>query len=144
MCSCTYTTTHKEQLNEILNIVLLQLLVYRLLYFLLLLLFSISLLTPDKDYVSKALVFLIVLYVSSYRRVNFSRAVPRWHGRFCFLTLWYFSLFSLCARERKMWLMAITEYRIFIVYEYHKNLPYDCIKDTSKITHSIRHEQKYT
>ena len=77
MCSCTYTTTHKEQLNEILNIVLLQLLVYLLLYFLLLLLFSISLLTPDKDYVSKALVFLIVLYVSSYRRVNFSRAVPR-------------------------------------------------------------------
>ena len=46
------------------NIVLLQLLV---LYFLLLLLFSVSLLTPDEDYVSKTFVFLIVLYVSSYR-----------------------------------------------------------------------------
>ena len=49
----------------ILNIVLLQLLVYLLLYFLLLLLFSISIFTPDEDYVSKALVFLFVLYVSS-------------------------------------------------------------------------------
>ena len=29
---------------------------------------------PDEDYVSKALVFLIVLYVSSYRWVYFSRA----------------------------------------------------------------------
>ena len=44
----------------ILNIALLQLLVYLLLYFLLLLLFSISPLTPDEDYESKALVFLIV------------------------------------------------------------------------------------
>ena len=31
--------------------------------------------TPDEDHVSKALVFLIVLYVSSYRWVHFSRAV---------------------------------------------------------------------
>ena len=38
-------------------------------------LFSISLLTPDEDYVSKALVSLIVLYVSSYRWVHLSRAV---------------------------------------------------------------------
>ena len=36
----------------------------------------IPLYTPDKDYVSKALVFLIVLYVLSYRWVLFSRAVP--------------------------------------------------------------------
>ena len=48
-------------------IVLLQLLVYLLLSFLLLLSFYISLLTPDQDYVSKALVFLTVIYVSSYR-----------------------------------------------------------------------------
>ena len=34
-----------------------------------------SLLTPDEDCVSKALVFLIVLYVSWYRSVHFSRAV---------------------------------------------------------------------
>ena len=40
-----------------LNIVLLQPLVCLLLYFLLLLLFSISLLTPDEDSLSKALVF---------------------------------------------------------------------------------------
>ena len=33
------------------------------------------LLTADEDYVLKALVFLIVLYVSSCRRVHFSRAV---------------------------------------------------------------------
>ena len=26
----------------------------------------------------------------------------------------------------------------------HRNLPYDCIKDTSKITHSIIHKNKYT
>ena len=26
----------------------------------------------------------------------------------------------------------------------HRNLPYDCIKNTSKITHSITHEHKYT
>ena len=32
-------------------------------------------LTPDEDYASKALVFLIALYVSSYRWVHFSRAV---------------------------------------------------------------------
>ena len=44
--------------------VLLQLLVYLLLYFLLLLLISISLLTPDEDFVSKALVFLIVSCMS--------------------------------------------------------------------------------
>ena len=37
--------------------------------------FSICLLTPDEDCVWKALVFLIVLYVSSYRWVPFSRAV---------------------------------------------------------------------
>ena len=37
-----------------------------------------------------------------------------------------------------------TEYRTFIVYEQRRNLPYDCIKDTSKITHSIIHEHKYT
>ena len=49
--------------------------VYLLLYFLLLSLFSISLLTPNEDRVSKALVFLIVLYVSSYRRVRLPRAV---------------------------------------------------------------------
>ena len=49
--------------NFLFNIILLQILVYLLLYFLLLLLFSISLLTPDEDYVSKALVFLIVLCV---------------------------------------------------------------------------------
>ena len=36
----------------------------------------IPLYTSDEDYVSKALVFLIVLYVSSYRWVQFSRAVP--------------------------------------------------------------------
>ena len=41
--------------------------------------FFISLLTPDKDYVLKALVFLIVLYVLSYRRVHFSRAVLSSH-----------------------------------------------------------------
>ena len=39
--------------------VLFQLLVYLLLFFLLLLLFSIPLLTPDEDQVSKALVFFI-------------------------------------------------------------------------------------
>jgi len=27
-----------------------------------------------------------------------------------------------------------TEYRIFIVYEQRRNLPYDCITDTSKIS----------
>ena len=37
--------------------------------------FSISLLTPDEDSVSKALVFLIVPCVSSHRWVHFSRAV---------------------------------------------------------------------
>ena len=37
--------------------------------------FSVSLLTPDEDSVSKALVFLIVPCVSSYRWVRFSRAV---------------------------------------------------------------------
>ena len=37
--------------------------------------FSVSLLTPDEDSVSKALVFLIVPRVSSYRWVHFSRAV---------------------------------------------------------------------
>ena len=41
----------------VINIVLLQLLVYLLLYFLLLLLFSIFLLIPDKDSVSKVFVF---------------------------------------------------------------------------------------
>ena len=50
----------KVEVNEILNIVLLQLFVCLLLCFLLLLLFSISLLHK-----TKALVFLIVLYVSS-------------------------------------------------------------------------------
>ena len=30
--------------------------------------------------------------------------------------------------------------RLFIVYEQHRNLPYGCIKDTSKITRSIIHE----
>ena len=49
------------RLDSILNMVLLQLLVY-----LLLLLFSLSS-RPDEDRVSKALVFLIVLYVLSYR-----------------------------------------------------------------------------
>ena len=49
--------------------------VYLLLYFLLLLLFSVSLLTPDEDYVSKVFVFLTVLYVLSYRWVHLSRAV---------------------------------------------------------------------
>ena len=58
----------------ILKSVLLQLLVYLILYFLLLL-FSVSLLTPDKDYVLEALVFLIVLCASSYRWIHFSRAV---------------------------------------------------------------------
>ena len=31
--------------------------------------------TPDEDYVSKALVVLTILYVSSYRSVHFSTAV---------------------------------------------------------------------
>ena len=30
--------------------------------------------------------------------------------------------------------------RLFIVCESHRNLPYDCIKDTSKIAHDIIHE----
>ena len=33
--------------------------------------------------------------------------------------------------------------RILIVYEWHRNFPYDCIKDTSKITHRIIEEHKY-
>ena len=52
----------KVEVNQILNIVLLQLFVCLLLCFLLLSLFSISLLHQ-----MKALVFLIVLYVSSYK-----------------------------------------------------------------------------
>ena len=37
-----------------------------------------------------------------------------------------------------------SEYRIFIVYEWHRNLPYNCMKDTSKIIQSIIiHEHKY-
>ena len=60
-----------------LSIVLLQLLVYLLLYFLLLLSFSISI---DEDYVPKALVFLFVLYVLSYRWVHFSTAVLFWQS----------------------------------------------------------------
>ena len=39
--------------------------------------------TPDEDHVSKALVFLIVLYVSSYRWVHFSRAVLLKHLAGC-------------------------------------------------------------
>ena len=67
----------KLLLTEPKNIVLLQLLV---LYFLLLLLFSVSLLTPDEDYVSKTFVFWIVLYVWSYRWVHFSAAVVFTHN----------------------------------------------------------------
>ena len=63
-----------KSMFNILKSVLLQLLVYLLLYFLLLL-FSVSLLTPDKDYVLEVLVFLIVLCASSYRWIHFSRAV---------------------------------------------------------------------
>ena len=36
------------------------------------------------------------------------------------------------------------EYRSFIVYEYHRNLPYGGIKDTGKIAHSIIQKHKYT
>ena len=64
--------TDKNVLNYvyILKTVSQQLLVYVLLYFLLLLLFSISLLTPDEDSLSKALVFhcclCFVLYMSTF------------------------------------------------------------------------------
>ena len=48
---------------------------------------------PDKDHVSKTLVFLIVLYVSSHRWVHFSRAVLFCHPHQQLFTHWC-SLFT--------------------------------------------------
>ena len=90
ICFCFYVFI------SLFNIVLLQLLVCLLLYFLLLLLLFCLSSTPDEDDGSKTLVFLIVLYVSSYRSVHFSRPVL-----FCepHQQLFTHSLFYVCSQR---------------------------------------------
>ena len=87
---------------------------------------KISLLTPDKDYVSKALVFVIVLYVSSYGWVHFS-----WAVQFCQPHQQLFIHSSKCNPNQ-----SYTDHYIGLVYFF---FPPSCIKQ-GKNCNSKKHQ----